>query len=682
MEPDAENRSSWRWALQVFFVVLWCFALVAGYFGLHKPAGGAVAGGLLLTIGSALLWLLIALLAAALGRRLAGRLLAAEEPFVRLALSCGLGLGLLSIVLMIMGMLGLLARWQVLLALLALALFALPAFPGTWRDARSWRLPRTEARWQRWFLIYGIASLGLTLLVALAPPVKWDSLVYHLTAPRLYLEASRIGHPIDVPYLGFPALGQMHFLLALLFGLDRAAALFHFGYGLMALIVTVALAKRVFGETAGWYAAAVLLSVPGFFSVIAAPYVDIALLFYTSAGFYFLMRWREAYLAGEAERGWLLLLGLFLGFAGGLKYTAVATPLAFALSILWTARGAGPAKATGRVALVALMALLAVAIWLLENWLTTGNPVYPFFSDQGIYWDAWRHWWFDRPGTGLASTAPWRLLTAPFEATVAGSEGSALYDATVGPLLLMGLGLLPVIWRQLPQPARRTAGHMLLLAGLNYALWLYGLARSALLLQSRLLFPIFGLLAVLAGAGFAGTGTLRRPQFDAGWLVRTVVVGALALLLFIQAVEFLAIRPLPVLAGLETRDSYERRQLGVYADVMAALNELPEGSRVLFLWEPRSYACRAVACLPDTLLDRFLHQTHHWQRDAAAIAADWRAQGFTHVLWHESGMRFLVEQGLDPFTPADLTTFEALQTRYLEPVQVWNNAYTLYRLGG
>src|SRR5690606_8385540 len=161
----------------------------------------------------------------------------------------------------------------------------------------------------------------------LAPPVKWDSLVYHLTAPRLYLEASRIGHPIDVPYLGFPALGQMHFLLALLFGLDRAAALFHFGYGLMALIVTVALAKRLFGETAGRYAAAVLLSVPGFFSVIAAPYVDIALLFYTSAGFYFLMRWREAYLAGEAERGWLLLLGLFLGFAGGLKYTAVATPL-------------------------------------------------------------------------------------------------------------------------------------------------------------------------------------------------------------------------------------------------------------------------------------------------------------------------------------------------------------------
>lgn len=678
MTSKTGRGTTWRWALGALFAVLWSFALLAGYFGLHKPASGAIVRGLLLTAGSLLLWLLVALLAAALGRRLVGERLAAEGPLVRLALSAGLGLGLLSVALMVMGLLGLLARWQVLLALLGLSLFALPAIPTVWRDARSWRLPRAEARWQRWFLFYGLASLGLTLLLALAPPVKWDSLVYHLTASRLYLEAGHVGHPIDLPYLGFPALGQMHFLLAQSFGLDRAAALFHFGYGLLALVITVALARRSFGETAGWYAAIALLSVPGFFSVIAAPYVDVALLFYTSASFYLFLRWRDAYLAGEAEQGWLALLGLFLGFAGGLKYTAVATPLALALSILWAARGDGLVRTVRRVLLVALVALLAVAVWLLENWLTAGNPLYPFFSDQGIYWDAWRNWWFDRPGTGFASTAPWRLLTAPFEATIAGSEGSALYDATVGPLLLMGVGLLAVVWRELPE--RRLAGHMLLLVGLNYVLWLYGLARSALLLQSRLLFPIFGLLAVLAGAGFAYVGTLRRPQLDAGWLVRTVVAIALALLLFIQAVEFLAIRPLPVLVGLETRDAYERRQLGVYADVMAALNELPAGSRVLFLWEPRSYACREVECLPDSLLDRFLHQTHHEQLDARAIAAGWQAQGFTHVLWHETGMRFLVEQGLDPFTPADLATFEALQARYLQPVTVWNDSYTLYRL--
>jgi hypothetical protein len=319
-------------------------------------------------------------------------------------------------------------------------------------------------------------------------------------------------------------------------------------------------------------------------------------------------------------------------------------------------------------------------LWPLENWLTTGNPVYPFFLDQGLFWDEWRGWWYDRPGTGLASTAPWRLLAAPFEATIFGSEGTAMYDATIGPLLLMGAGLLAVVWRALPQTGRALAGHMLLLISLNYALWLVGLARSALLLQSRLLFPVFGLLAVLAGAGFAHTSSLRRPQLDVPWLVRTVVVLALALLLFIQTLEFVAIRPLPVLLGLETRESYERRRIGTYAEVMETVNELPPGSHIVFLWEPRSYACTEVECLSDSLLDNFLHRTHYLQEDAGAIAAAWRAQGFTHVLWHKKGMRFLVDQGLDPFQPADLATLRALQADYLAPLQAWDDVYTLYEL--
>ena len=48
---------------------------------------------------------------------------------------------------------------------------------------------------------------------------------------------------------------------------------------------------------------------------------------------------------------------------------------------------------SGRLwALVAVVAILAVSIWLVKNWLTTGNPVYPFFFDEALYWDAWRAW--------------------------------------------------------------------------------------------------------------------------------------------------------------------------------------------------------------------------------------------------------------------------------------------------
>jgi hypothetical protein len=98
---------------------------------------------------------------------------------------------------------------------------------------------------------------------------------------------------------------------------------------------------------------------------------------------------------------------------------------------------------------------------------------------------------------------------------------------------------------------------------------------------------------------------------------------------------------------------------------------------VLFLWEPRSYHCQ-VACRPDALLDRWLHQTQHFERDAAAIAAAWQAAGHTHLLLNQSGLDFVVADQFDPVTSADLTELETLQEEHLRLVRSWGDAYYLY----
>jgi hypothetical protein len=315
--------------------------------------------------------------------------------------------------------------------------------------------------------------------------------------------------------------------------------------------------------------------------------------------------------------------------------------------------------------------------WLVENWLTTGNPVYPFFF-PGVYWDAWRAWWYDRPGTGLATTAPWRLLTAPLEATILGTEGGEPYDATIGPLLLALTPLLIVVWSGLKREERAVAGHMLLFFGLNYGLWLIGLARSALLVQTRLLLPIFGVVAVLAAVSLDRLTILRRPQLAVDWLVRAVVSLTLALLLFSSLTTFLQINPVPVILGLETRDDYLARRLGTYQLAMEAVNDLPSDSRVVFLWEPRSYSCQ-VDCWPDALLDRFLHLTYLYP-DAASIAEAWREEGVTHVLLYRLGMEAIVQDEFDPVTPRDLAILEDLQASEMKEISRVGEAYILYRL--
>jgi hypothetical protein len=560
-------------------------------------------------------------------------------------------------------------------------------------DLRTMRLPRPSSGFQRWLVVYGVVSLLLTFSIALAPPTGWDTLVYHLTGPRFFVEAGRIVHPIDLPYLGFPQLGEMQFTLGLLLAGEGTAPLFHFGYGLLALAVTASLARRAFGRDVAWLAVTLLLSVPTLLSLMTRAYVDATLLFYATAAFYALLEWRDSRAQGGGTRGkgWLMAMGLFCGFCGGVKYTAVVIPVALGLSLAWISRRDGLVAIVGRLALVAVVAGAAVLPGLLENWMTTGNPVYPFFFSNGIYWDEWRGWWYDRPGTGLATTAPWRLLTAPLEAIVLGTEGTVFYEATIGPLLLPSLLLLLFVRRSFDREERAIVGHLLLFVGMNYVLWLNGLARTAMLLRTRFLFLAFGAVAVLGGLALDRVRSLRRPQLDVDWLVRAMVSITLALLLFSTLIRFLEINPLPVVFGLESRDDYLTRRLGLYFVVVEHINrELPSDATVLFLWEPRSYHCR-VECWPDAMLDHVLHATHLHGYDADAVAAAWRAEGVTHVLLHQAGLEYKLEQErFDPITPADLQMLDDLRAHHSASVVEWGDArpadarqadaYVLYEL--
>jgi hypothetical protein len=265
------------------------------------------------------------------------------------------------------------------------------------------------------------------------------------------------------------------------------------------------------------------------------------------------------------------------------------------------------------------------------------------------------------------------------EASLLGTEGSLSYDATIGPfVLLLPLLLLPV-WQAMKREERNVAGHIVLFLAVNTAIWLWGLARSALLLQARLLLPAFGAAALLGAVGLGRLAVLRRPQLAVDWMARVVFGLALALLLVTQGLNFGARAPLPVLVGLETREAYYARLLDSYAAAMAAVNELPAGATVQHLWEPRTYLCEAD-CLSDPVLDYYLHLTQGLGLDAPGIAATWRDAGITHVLLSRWGYEYVLDLGLDPVTARDQAVLRALQSDYLEPVVTVGAAYTLYQV--
>ncbi len=587
-------------------------------------------------------------------------------------LSTSLGLGTISLVTFLLGCLGLLYSW------IFYALFSVATVAFVTRSVVAHRghIAPLHLNGSKWFwrfqsgpgkislalAVFVILTELLTLLTALGPPWAWDSLVYHLTGPALYLRQHRITGGVDGMHFYFPALVEMLFLAGMLVKGPIVANLIHWEFGVLATGTVFCLARRFFGIKVSWLAVAVYLSVPSVAVLSTWAYVDLALIAYLSLAFLCLA---EGFRSNE--RNWFLIAAALLGFAAGVKYTSVGGLLSFGVVLATTLRarrGQRGTKSVMGIPLFATCCLLAAALaapWYLKNLVFTGNPFYPFLF-AGQFWDSFRSEWVSRAGSGLIRE-PWRLLVAPVEMTVLGVEGGWGYQATVGPLLLVLLPLLLIVPRQkagdeqgtnapAEMPSEAKAG--VVFAGTAYLFWLAGVAESELLEQSRLLFPVFGVLSVLAAYA---AYNLRLPgTLDLKRFLGSAIAIALALSFTSQMFGFLADSPLPVIIGAESDEEYLALHLGGYYDAVRYANEhLEQGAKIYFLWEPRSFYFQRAA-QPDTILDNWRHLRFLYG-DVDSIYSALRSQGYTHVLISVRGLRYVSEE---PHKELDRPDFEAL----------------------
>jgi hypothetical protein len=581
--------------------------------------------------------------------------------------SLGAGFGALALLVLFYGLVALLQ--PVVFYATAVLLTLLTARP-TFALLRQCKLQRPHPL----VTVYLLLSLTLTLTLALLPPTAWDSLFYHLTGPKLYLEAGAIRPGIDIPHLNFPSLFQMLFLMALAMRGDVAAQLLHFFFSLMLAGIVYATAQEHLGVRNGWLAVLFLFAMPMTLSLAAWAYNDLALAFYATAAIYAFLKsgeWAGGRAAeGEAgansqfttARPWLVLSGVCLGLALSLKYTAFILPTAVLLLLAWQYRRQ-PLAVLRPLAYTAIPALLVALPWYVKNLLFTGNPVYPFVFG-GRYWDAYRSQVYSEAGTGLGLQL-WALLRLPLDITLGVRDVSQ--DGPTGPFFLIFLPFL-IGYAFVRGKARPPAAfRILLLIGLfTYLFWLAGVINSASLFQSRLLLPGLVLLCPALAWIMEDLRRLDRANFSLRRLVTLILTLVLAVGLILQVVKWLPQQPWAYLSGSESRSQNLERRLGGHYAAMVGINgRLPPDAVVLFLWEPRAYYCERD-CRPDAILDRWGHSIYR-HSDAAAIAAAWRGDGVTHVLLWRRGMEFMLhELERIPERVPDVAVFSQLQAEHLE----------------
>ncbi len=661
--------------VRALLIFVGLFALLIGYYWVHKPLGITldpfdvtvalrITGALLDGATAAVLFAI----AGGIGRAALARLdLTRLSRAERIALEGGIGLGIVALVTLLLGLVGLF-RPLILWALLIGSALLLRRSLRAWLSeavAVGRSALRIESVGAKLIAGYCAIMLLLALVIALAPPAHWDSLTYHLVAPQRYLEASAIRAQPDNFYLGLSENVEMLFGLVIgAFGRDTAAAPVHFGIGVLALLATAGLARRFAGKSAGWWAALLLLSAYNLWALFGWAYVDLATMLYGALALVALTAWRE-----NPSDAWLVVIGAIVGLAVGVKYAAGMIGVAAGLVILIQQ----PRRVLRNGLIVGVTALIVFAPWAIKGIALYGNPIYPF-AFGGLNWNPDRMHAFQYSAYDLVKRGEaWQLPILPISATIFGRDNADGFGFTVGPWLLTLFLLLPVVWTWLDARARELARLVLIFAAPLVVYWAAMAALNSVGIQTRLMVMALPAFAAAGAIGLHGLANFPKKPLDIGFIVRAALALTIALTLIDALRTVAADRAGAYLLGEATLDDY------MYANTQAyygAISGLPEGSKVLLMWEPRGYDCPpSVTCTADVLFDHWKLPIFAEGLTPDAVLARYQAEGYDYLLLAQSiydlYLPFSTYPEIDRAFPAALD--EAM-------IPVWTDGlrYTLY----
>ncbi len=453
---------------------------------------------------------------------------------------------------------------------------------------QSWRPPRDLQPVVLWLLLLLLAGVILVVvLMASVPPVSRDALVQHLAVPRLYLRHGGIYEIPSLDFSYFPMNLDLLYMIPLALGNDIVPKYIHFLFALATAGLIYFYLKRRINTIYGLLGSLFFLSIPVIVKLSITVYVDLGLIFFSTASLLLLFKWLEK----GNQLKYLFLAAVCCGLAAGTKYNGLITFFLLTLftPFLYSRSAPQPsfAKAAGYGLFFFGIALLVYSPWPIRNYLWTGNPLFPLFDS-----------WFNPGKQPAAITMPpllarkllyheswWRIVLLPVRVFFTGQDNNPQYfDGKLNPFLL----LLPILAFCLPEKNKRRRFEETAMACFVVLYFLFALFQSGM--RIRYISPIIPFLVILSVYGLSRLMELRR-SVRSPFLSRTVPVAvflAVILLLFYNGRyivrQFREVRPLEYLRGEVSRDQYINRYRPEYALIQFANQKLPRNSKILVIF--------------------------------------------------------------------------------------------------
>lgn len=229
------------------------------------------------------------------------------------------------------------------------------------------------------FSIFIISIIITEIILSILPPTAVDALNHHLAIPKLWL---RNGGFYEIKWAAFsyyPMNVDLLYLIPLYFHNDIIPNFIHLGFGLGTAYLIYCYLNSKLNRLAGLLGVLVFISTPIIMRMSTVAYVDLGLVFFTTASILAILHWRNG---KYKENKWLFISAVAMGLALGTKYNALIAWFFISLAIvfLYSKDTEEQLLAIRYGAFFFLVSLLVFSPWLIKNYLLTGNPLFPLFN--------------------------------------------------------------------------------------------------------------------------------------------------------------------------------------------------------------------------------------------------------------------------------------------------------------
>jgi 4-amino-4-deoxy-L-arabinose transferase-like glycosyltransferase len=470
------------------------------------------------------------------------------------------------------------------------------------------KLPEKALTWGLILLL--LALIIATIILGSVPPVDRDALTHHLFVPKLWLKHGDIYEIPEIPFSYYPMNLDLLYTIPLYFGNDIIPKYIHYLFALLTGLLLYRHLKKRLGVEYGLLGALFFLSVPIIVKLSITVYVDLGVVFFTTASLLLLLHWAEQNLEWRS----LVLAGLCCGLAAGTKYNGLISivvltlfvPIIYQQNTLKEKQSNGKALLWGCV--FGMAALTSFSPWLIRNYAWTGNPIYPlhnslfqkFRSPVGEQQtaapvdigDALQQVTNQGSGTFISRkilyNETWQqALLLPLRFFYEGQDDNPqFFDGKLTPFLIV-LPILAFLFR--PPDTRQRWEQKILL---TFALLYFFLTFFQEAMRIRYIVPIVPPLVILSMYGLQGA--IHKASL---WTKKTepqkiaLHFAAFCLSGFMLwyngqylAAQFAILNPLPYLQGKVSRDEYITAFRPEYPVIQYANAVLPPDAKVLCIF--------------------------------------------------------------------------------------------------